>query len=99
MDLNKISYAELLQHIDHLRENGVSDNHPNMIKAKWKLREFLDSTGKTSKGVVPKLKSIKTLALTEQKSSSYNKYALLGIILGIGALVVRRLTATDSPSN
>jgi hypothetical protein len=86
MDLEKITYQELLKHIDTLRSKNISDNHPDMLKAKWKLREFLQDKKKTT-SLVPKLKSVKTVTLSQAPDvADYNKFVILGIALAACAL-------------
>jgi hypothetical protein len=86
MDLEKISYSELLQYIDKLRSQGISDNHPDMLKAKWKLRDFL-SKKKKSNALVPKLKSVKTITLNQvPEEQGYNKYVILGVAFALVAM-------------
>lgn len=91
MNLEKITYQELLKHIDDLRSKGISDNSPEMLKAKWKLREFL-SGNKKSTAIVPKLTSIKTVTLSqapESQDTPINKFIVLGVVLAIIAVVYK----------
>jgi len=89
MNLEKITYQELLQYIDSLRSRGISDNDPEMLKAKWKLREFL-SANKKSTSIVPKLKSIKTITLSQApEEATFNKYVILGIVFALVALLYK----------
>lgn len=94
MNLEKISYQELLKHIDDLRSKGVSDNHPDMLKAKWKLREFLDGSKKKSTALVPKLKSVKTITVDQnlgcpEEAKLINKFVALGVAVGLVALLLK----------
>jgi len=90
MDLNKISYAELLQHIDKLRSQGIDDKHPDMIKAKWKLREFLSPQKEKSTALVPKLKSVRTITLNQAPEElTYNKFVILGVAFALAAMLYK----------
>ena len=90
MDLEKISYQELLQHIDTLRSQGKSDNHPDMLKAKWKLREFLGKKKEKSKSIVPKLKSIQTVTLSQAPdANNFNKFVILGMAFALVAILYK----------
>jgi len=89
MNLEKISYQELLKHIDALREKGISDNHPDMLKAKWKLREFLSQKKKKSNAIVPRVKSVKTVTLGQTELSNINKFIVLGMVVAIAALIYK----------
>lgn len=90
MDLEKISYQELLQHIDTLRSQGKSDNHPDMLKAKWKLREFLSKKKEKSTAIVPKLKSIQTITLSQApEDNKFNKFIILGMAFAIVAMLYK----------
>jgi len=89
MDLDKISYSELLQHIDKLRSQGISDNHSDMLKAKWKLREFLGKDEKST-AIVPKLKSIQTITLSQApEEPRYNKFVILGVAFALAAMLYK----------
>lgn len=71
MGLDNISYSDLLKHIDNLRDQGLSDNHPDMLQAKWKLLDFLHSQKHgTPKSSVPRVNTTKTFALVEKKEPS-----------------------------
>jgi hypothetical protein len=90
MDLDKISYPELLQYVDKLRSQGIADNHPDMVKAKWKLREFLATKKEKSTSLVPKLKSIITITLNQApEEHSYNKFVILGIAFALAAMLYK----------
>jgi hypothetical protein len=90
MDLEKITYQDLLQYIDALRSQGKSDNHPDMLKAKWKLREFLGKTKEKSTSIVPKLKSIKTVTLNQvPEDITFNKFVILGMAFAVVAILYK----------
>lgn len=93
MDLEKISYQELLQYIDTLRSHGKSDNHPDMLKAKWRLREFLSrkkEKSTKSTAIVPKLKSIQTVTLSQApEDNTFNKFVILGMAFALVAILYK----------
>lgn len=90
MDLEKISYQDLLQYIDTLRSQGKSDNHQDMLNAKWKLREFLGKKKEKSTAIVPKLKSIQTVTLNQApEATHFNKFVILGVAFALVALLYK----------
>jgi len=101
---NNLPYLQVLREIDKLREKGVADSDPEMMKLRMELRDHLEKLNKnrSKKSVIPKLMSIKTVkferpsvenikctTLSEINKDHYAKYALLGAILAIGALVYK----------
>lgn len=126
---NNLPYLQVLQEIDKLREKGVPDSDPQMMKLRIQLRDHLEdlNKGKSKKSVVPTLMSIRTVkfeqptiskpslpvksiiqpksnkivdirelsndtkitSLGETKKDQYAKYALLGAIIAIVALIYR----------
>jgi len=90
MDLEKISYQELLRHIDALRAQGTSDNDPDMLKAKWKLRDFLGKKKEKTTAIVPTLKSIRTVTFNQApEEPTYNKFVILGITFALVAILYK----------
>lgn len=91
MDLEKISYQDLLNHIDQLRSQNKTDEHPEMLAAKWKLRDFLQKRSKST-GIVPRLKTVKTVTLSEaETTTAYNKFAVAGMVLVSVGLIFKML--------
>ena len=94
MDLEKISYPDLLRYIDILRSQGIPDNHPDMIKARRKLRDFLELNKEKSTSIVPTIKSIKTITLNQApEEKGFNKFVLLGIAFALAAILYKFKTA------
>ena len=94
----------IFRRINYLRSRGVPDNHPEMLKARIKLRDFLEESNRNAKKLpkklLPKLTSIKTIAVDYEtlKKRSKNlqgieddtqKYILLGIMIAIGAILFK----------
>ena len=99
----------IFRKIEYLRSRGVSDNHPEMLKARIRLRDFLEESNKNvkklPKKLIPKLTSIKTVAVNyetlKQRSKNFHgidgdmqKYVLLGVIFAISAILYRLLYPT-----
>jgi hypothetical protein len=59
---NNLPYLQVLREIDKLREQGISDSDPEMMKLRIKLRDHLETLNKNKpKAVVPTLMSIRTV--------------------------------------
>lgn len=91
MNLDNISYSDLLKHIDNLRDRGLSDNHPDMMQAKWKLLDFLHSQKRgASKSSVPRVNTAKTFALVEKKEPSrVPSYLAAAALIALGLHYIR----------
>jgi hypothetical protein len=59
---NNLPYLQVLREIDKLREQGVADSDPEMMKLRIQLRDHLENLNKNKpKAVVPTLMSIRTV--------------------------------------
>lgn len=71
---NSLPYLHVLREIDKLRENGIKDNDPQMIKLRMQLRDHLEVLNKNKpKSVVPTLMSIRTVKLEPKQLKSKPK--------------------------
>jgi len=91
-------YNMILRKIDMLRARGVAENDLEMIRARTALRDFLEMKKKNASAiqkVVPRLTGIKTVTiktnqLGEKVETLFNvqtKYVMLGVVIGIIALI------------
>ena len=87
-------YYLILKTIDELREAGMADNDPKMLKLRLALRDELEKRNKHNKEtkLVPKLTHIKTIQLksdlsnTETSKAEVKKYVLLGMAIALGGV-------------
>lgn len=94
MDIEKLSYPLLLKYIDDLRQQGLTDNHPRMVKAKTRLRDLLElrKTKPLKKAALPKLTSISTVQIEAPvfgENKETNKYLLLGAMVAIFGVMLK----------
>ncbi len=95
-------YNILLHRLDTLRARGIKDTDPELLKVKTSLRDLLELKKKNSTAiqkVVPRLTGIKTVALKSEPKNIgelldtpavevlQNKYVMLGVALGLAALL------------
>jgi len=79
------SYIQVLREIDRLRERGVTNSDPEMMKLRIQLRDHLEKINKNKpKTVVPTLMSIKTVKL--EPSATSKIIPLKDVVIALGEM-------------
>lgn len=95
---NNPTYPHVLREIDRLREKGIANSDPQMMKLRMQLRDHLEKLNKNKpKTIVPTLMSVRTVKFEQPQTKSTlaeigavlgekKDYALLGVAIAILAL-------------
>lgn len=64
-----LPYLQVLREIDKLREQGIADSDPQMMKLRMQLRDHLEELNKNKpkKSVVPTLMAVKTVKFEQPR--------------------------------
>lgn len=87
-------YYKLLKQIDALREQGVTNSDPKMMRLRMRLRDMLEhkkkrGLPKRKNSLVPRLKSVKTITFQSAEKDDKSKFVYLGVAVALGGLLYK----------